>query len=118
MDTIQNDSPGLIGLYRAFWRYAEGARLKVISSSALLVSSQLTKLAIPWLTAQAINAVQTSGSAGGQSAALLIVPIYLIYYVVQPMPGNLVVKQILFDGILLLVLGGIVAWLYRAPVRT
>jgi hypothetical protein len=33
------------------------------------------------------------------------------------MPGDLVVKQILFDGILLLVLGAIVAWLYRAPVR-
>ena len=54
----------------------------------------------------------------GLAAALLIVPIYMIYYVVQPMPGDLVVKQILFDGILLLVLGAIVAWLYRAPVRT
>ena len=54
----------------------------------------------------------------GLAVASLIVPIYMIYYVVQPMPGDLVVKQILFDGILLLVLGAIVAWLYRAPVRT
>jgi hypothetical protein len=29
-----------------------------------------------------------------------------------------VVKQILFGGILLVVLGAIVAWLYRTPVRT
>jgi hypothetical protein len=54
----------------------------------------------------------------GLAIALLIVPIYMIYYVVQPMPGGLVVKQILFDGILLVVLGAIVAWLYRTPVRT
>jgi hypothetical protein len=54
----------------------------------------------------------------GVAIALLIVPIYMIYYVVQPMPGGLVVKQILFDGILLVVLGAIVAWLYRTPVRT
>jgi ATP-binding cassette subfamily B protein len=67
------EAPGLLGLYRAFWHYAAGARLKVVASSALLVSSQLTRLAIPWLTAQAINAVQTSGTgAAGLSAAALI----------------------------------------------
>lgn len=54
----------------------------------------------------------------GLAAALLIVPIYIIYYVVQPMPGNLVVKQFVFGGIVLLALGAIVAHLYRAPVRT
>jgi hypothetical protein len=53
-------------------------------------------------------------------ALLTTVPTYTIYYVVQPMPGNVVVKQILFDGILMLLLGTIVAWLYRstaAPAR-
>jgi hypothetical protein len=54
----------------------------------------------------------------GLAAALLIVPIYIIYYVVQPMPGNVVVKQFVFDGIVLLALGAIVAYLHRAPVRT
>jgi ATP-binding cassette subfamily B protein len=67
------EAPGLLGLYRAFWHYAAGARLQVVASSALLVGSQLVRLAIPWLTAQAINAVQTSGTAGsGLSAAVLI----------------------------------------------
>ena len=42
-------------------------------------------------------------------------PLYLIYYVVQPMPGATVVKQILFDGILVLILGAIVAFMYRRP---
>jgi hypothetical protein len=47
-------------------------------------------------------------------ALLTAVPTYTIYYVVQPMPGALVVKQIVFDGIVILILGAIVAYLYRA----
>lgn len=46
-------------------------------------------------------------------ALLTVVPTYLIYYAVQPMPGVLVVKQIVFDAIGLLVFGIVVAWLYR-----
>jgi len=50
----------------------------------------------------------------GVAAALLtVVPTYLIYYAVQPLPGALVARQIVFDAIGLLVLGIIVAWLYR-----
>jgi len=37
----------------------------------------------------------------------------MIYFVVQPMPGDVVVKQIVFDGVLVVILGIIVAWLYR-----
>jgi hypothetical protein len=39
---------------------------------------------------------------------------------VQPMPGDVVVKQILYEGVLMVILGTIVAWLYRdaaAPQR-
>ncbi|MBM3774359.1 MAG: hypothetical protein FJW37_04270 [Acidobacteria bacterium] len=50
-------------------------------------------------------------------ALLTVVPMYTIYYVVQPMPGAHVVKQILFDGMLLLVLGAVVAFLYRGQRR-
>jgi hypothetical protein len=50
-------------------------------------------------------------------ALLTIVPWYLIYYVVQPLPGMLVVKQIVFDGILLLVLGAVVGFMYRGGSR-
>lgn len=38
-------------------------------------------------------------------ALLTVVPAYMIYYVVQPMPGMHVVKQIIFDGILMVLLG-------------
>lgn len=47
-------------------------------------------------------------------ALLTVVPSYTIYYAVQPMPGMHVVKQIVFDGILVLVLGMLVAFLYRS----
>ncbi len=46
-------------------------------------------------------------------AMLTSVPMYTIYYVVQPMPGMHVIKQIVFDGLLMLVLGVVVAFLYR-----
>jgi hypothetical protein len=50
-------------------------------------------------------------------ALLTIVPTYMIYYVVQPMPGTMVAKQIVYDGILIVLLGVIVAFLYRRPRR-
>ncbi len=43
-------------------------------------------------------------------ALLMVVPNYLIYYVVQPMPGLLVAKQIGFDLVRMLILGVAVAW--------
>ena len=46
-------------------------------------------------------------------AFLTVIPTYIIYYVVQPMDGWTVVKQIVFDGILMLILGAVVAFLYR-----
>ena len=50
-------------------------------------------------------------------ALLCVVPIYMMYYVVQPMPGMLAVKQTIFDTIATLALGVIVAFLYRGQAR-
>jgi hypothetical protein len=47
-------------------------------------------------------------------ALLTTVPMYLIYYVVQPMPLATVVKQIVFEGALVVLLGALVAFLFRA----
>ena len=75
--------------------------------------------AFVWIYARGIEAKSwlPQGLRFGLAVALLtIVPIYMIYYVVQPIPGMTVVKQIVFDGILLLILGVIVALIYRRPV--
>lgn len=76
--------------------------------------------AFAWIYSRGVEAAPwlPQGLRFGVAIALLtIVPTYLIYYVVQPMPGALVVKQIVFDGILMLILGMIVAFLYREPAR-
>ena len=52
---------------------------------------------------------------GAAIALLAVVATYMIYYAVQPMPGALVVKQIIFDSVLMLLLGSLVAFLYRSP---
>ena len=59
----------------------------------------------PWL-AQGIR-------YGVAIAVLTTIPIYLIYYAVQPMPGALVFKQIVFDTIGVVLMGVVVAWLNR-----
>lgn len=72
--------------------------------------------AFVWIYARGVEAKpwMAQGVRFGIVVALLtIVPTYIIYYVVQPMPGAVVVKQIVFDGVLMLILGTIVAWLYR-----
>jgi len=77
----------------------------VIMAGAFVWIYARGKEAKPWLG---------QGLRFGLAVALLaVVPIYLIYYVVQPLPGMLVVKQIVFDTIVTLVLGAVVAFLYR-----
>ncbi|HEX9852450.1 MAG TPA: hypothetical protein VGA68_05525 [Woeseiaceae bacterium] len=46
-------------------------------------------------------------------ALMTAVPTYMIYYVVQPLPGMMVVKQIVFETGLLLVLGMVTAFVGR-----
>ncbi|NIP17881.1 MAG: DUF1761 family protein [Xanthomonadales bacterium] len=46
-------------------------------------------------------------------ALLMAVPVYMIYYAVQPMPGLLVFRQIAYDTIGLVIMGLAVAFMYR-----
>lgn len=73
------------------WIYARGAEAK------------------PWV-AQGIR-------FGIAVALLTVVPTYIIYFVVQPMPESMLIKQIVYDGILMVVLGIIVAWVYRDAAK-
>ena len=64
----------------------------------------------PWLA---------QGLRFGFAVALLtVIPTYIIYYVVQPIPGMTVVKQIIFDSIVLLVLGAVAAFMNRGRLRS
>lgn len=73
--------------------------------------------AFTWIYARGVEAAKPwvgQGLRFGVAVAFLtVVPTYLIYYAVQPMPGAMVAKQIVFDGVLVLLLGLIAAFLYR-----
>jgi hypothetical protein len=59
----------------------------------------------PWLT---------QGLRYGIAIALLtVIPTYLIYHVVTPVPLALAVKQIILDTIRILLMGIVVAWINR-----
>ena len=79
--------------------------------------------ALVWIYARGAEAKpwMAQGVRFGVAVALLTaVPSYMIYFVVQPMPGDVVIKQIVYDSVLMVILGMIVAWLYRdaaAPLR-
>jgi hypothetical protein len=74
--------------------------------------------AFAWIYRQGINADRRWLSQGvrfGIAAALLSpVPMYLIYYVVQPMELSTVMKQILGDAVTLIICGIVVAFINRS----
>ncbi|HXO64214.1 MAG TPA: hypothetical protein VN882_05895 [Steroidobacteraceae bacterium] len=88
----------------------------------MLLAHVLLSGAFVWIYARGVEAKpwMAQGVRFGIAVALLTtVPTYMIYFVVQPMPGNVVVKQIVFDSVLMVILGMIAAWLYRdKPART
>ena len=86
----------------------------------MLLAHVILAGAFTWVYARGAEAKPWLGQGirfGIVVALLTVVPTYMIYYAVQPMPGMLVVRQIVFDGVLLLVLGVIVAFIYRNDRR-
>jgi hypothetical protein len=86
----------------------------------MLLAHVILAGAFVWIYSRGVEDTPWMGQGirfGLAVALLTIVPTYIIYHVVQPMPGSVVVKQIVFDGILLLLLGLLVAFLYRDARR-
>ena len=106
---LRSDYTQLTSLFRA-----EGEQQKYFP--LLLLAHVILSGAFVWIYARGVEAKpwMAQGVRFGVAVALLtIVPTYMIYFVVQPMSGDVVFKQIVFDGVLMLVLGTVVAWLYR-----
>jgi hypothetical protein len=71
--------------------------------------------AFVWIYSRGVEAAPWAGQGlrfGLAVALLAIVPGYLIYYGVHPAPAELVFKQAIFDSILMLVLGLVVAFIH------
>lgn len=76
--------------------------------------------AFTWIYSRGVEARpwMSQGVRFGLAVAFLtVIPMYTIYYVVQPMPAAHVVKQIVFDGILIVILGIVASFMYRQPAR-
>jgi hypothetical protein len=84
----------------------------------MLLAHAIMSGAFAWIYARGVESAPWAGQGvryGIAIALLTVVPTYLIYYVVQPMPGATVAKQIVFDSILIIVLGLVVAFIEREP---
>jgi hypothetical protein len=113
---LRSDYMQLTNLFRA-----EGDEQKYFP--LMILAHVILSGALVWIYARGAEAKpwMAQGVRFGVAVALLtVVPSYMIYFVVQPMPGEVVIKQIVYDGVLVVILGTIVAWLYRdaaAPLR-
>ena len=85
----------------------------------MLLAHVILAGAFAWIYSRGVEAAPwlPQGLRFGVAVALLtVVPTYMIYYVVQPMPAATVIMQIVFDGILTVLLGLLAAFIYRKSV--
>jgi ATP-binding cassette subfamily B protein len=80
-------------LYGALWRYAEGARRELLGATALLTSSQLLRLTMPWLAGQAINALQAGSLANAGRWIGALAGIYVVSWIVHG-PGRILERNV------------------------
>jgi hypothetical protein len=87
----------------------------------MVIAHLLMAGAFVWIYARGVEPKPWAGQGlryGIAIAALMIVPLYLIYFVVQPMPASTVLKQIVYETILVLLLGLLAAYLYRGRSKS
>ena len=87
----------------------------------MILAHVLLAGAFTWIYARGVEARPWLGQGvrfGLAVAFLTTIPTYMIYFVVQPMPAAVVVKQIVLDSVLMVLLGALAGWLYRpTPAR-
>ncbi|MDB5878983.1 MAG: transporter related protein [Variovorax sp.] len=80
-------------LYGALWHYAAGARRQFIGATALLTSSQLLRLTMPWLAGQAINALQAGSLSASARWIGALAGIYVLSWAVHG-PGRILERNV------------------------
>ena len=86
----------------------------------MLIAHAIFGIAFAWIYQKGREAKPFLGQGarfGLAVAALAIVPTYLIYYVIQPWPIGVVVKQIIFETIGIVLIGIVVAWISEVRAR-
>ncbi|WP_439537923.1 ATP-binding cassette domain-containing protein [Methyloversatilis sp.] len=80
-------------LYRALWLHASGARAQMLGAAALLSGAQLMRLTMPWLAAQAINALQAGDMATAGRWIAYLIGIYLLSWLLHG-PGRVLERNV------------------------
>ena len=84
----------------------------------MLLAHLLIGIGLTWIYRRGHEAgkgVLSQGARFGAAIAVVsTIPVFLIYFAVQPVPSDLVAQQIVFDSIGMVVLGVLVAWLNKS----
>ncbi len=80
-------------LYRALWRHADGARGQMLGAAGLLSAAQLLRLTMPWLAAQAINALQQGNMELAGRWIVGLIGIYLLSWLLHG-PGRILERNV------------------------
>jgi len=80
-------------LYRALWLHAAGRRGQLLGATALLSGAQLLRLTMPWLAAQAINALQRDDLAGAGRWIACLAGVYLLSWCLHG-PGRILERNV------------------------
>jgi len=80
-------------LYRALWRHAHGVRAHMLGAAGLLSAAQLLRLTMPWLAAQAINALQRDSMETAGRWILYLIGIYLLSWLLHG-PGRVLERNV------------------------
>ncbi|WP_454726978.1 MULTISPECIES: ATP-binding cassette domain-containing protein [Cupriavidus] len=80
-------------LYRALWRHAHGVRGHMLGAAGLLSAAQLLRLTMPWLAAQAINALQRDSMETAGRWIVGLVGIYLLSWLLHG-PGRVLERNV------------------------
>ena len=106
---LHADYQSLSGLYRA---EPDAERYFPL----LILAHVVMAGAFAWIYSRGVESKPwlAQGIRFGIAAALLLMPMYLIYYVVQPMSAALAVKQMVYGGIVTVILGAVAAFVYRS----
>ena len=88
----------------------------------MLLADAAIGFGFTWIYRQGITPDKSALGQGlrcGIAVALVsTIPMFLIYYAVEPMPWALVQKQLIFSSVQMLLLGVLVAWLNPASKPT
>ena len=83
----------------------------------MVLANLLIGFAFAWIYIQGITTNspwwQQGLRFGFAAACLAAIPMYLIYYVIEPMPGMLVAKQVVFDTVAMMINGLVAAFINK-----